>query len=415
MPTQLLSAKLIEHLKSPVAGQVEVFDRTLPGFGIRLSKGGKKAWVLLYRVHGRKRRMTLGSYPALSLSDARMAAGKAIQAVQRGEDPALEKQQKKRTQPTTFGELAKDYLERYAKARKRSWKNDELNLRLHILPEWNNRKVESIKRADVIAIVDRAEANNQPHLARQLLAVVRKLFNWAVEKSLAEVNPATGVRLGTRPLDRSRTLSVNELQQLWAAWEKLGNPLGSYFKVVLLTVQRRSEIARMRWEHIDDEGLWTIPPEENKSNRLHVVPLSSEVRAILRGLPRTTSPYVFPGRIRVREGHGECPKPAPAISGFSAAVEKVNAKLENRFEWRIHDLRRTGTTEMARLKFPPHVLSAVLNHAPQTTMKGVLSVYNRHQYLEEKKEALEAWGTFIRTKVAEPLKTNEAASAPTAA
>jgi integrase len=401
MASEVLSAKLVERLKAPASGQVEVFDATLPGFGIRVSKGGRKAWVLLYRLHGRKRRLTLGSYPALSLSDARTAARTAIQAVQRVEDPALEKKQKKASQPATFGELATEYLDRYAKPRKRSWKNDDTNLRLHILPEWKHRHVTSIKRADVIAIVERAETKGQPHLARQLLAVIRKLFNWAVEKSLADTNPATGVRLGIKPQDRSRTLTVEELKQLWTVWEGIGFPWGPYFKVLLLTAQRRSEVARMRWDQVAD-GAWTIPAEENKSGRLHVVPLSAEVEVLLKTLPRTTSPFVFPARVRPSQD-----RPVAPISGFSAATRKVNSELDEPIDWRIHDLRRTATSFMARLRFPPHVLSAVLNHAPQATMKGVLSVYNRYEYLTEKREALEAWARYVQSQV-EKLTTSKA-------
>lgn len=160
----------------------------------------------------------------------------------------------------------------------------------------------------------------------------------------------------------------------------------------------------MKWDQIDN-GLWSIPAEENKSNRLHAVPLSPEVRAILDSVPRTASPFVFPARV----------KPAPdrqaaAISGFSAAVRKVNGKLDEPIEWRLHDLRRTATSIMAALRFPPHVLSAVLNHAPQSTMKGVLSVYNRHEYLTEKREALEAWGAYVRTKVTAHAKAGKAAA-----
>lgn len=389
MSTAVLSAKLVERLKPPNSGQLEIFDSTLPGFGIRVSKGGRKAWVLLYRANGRKRRLTLGSYPALSLGDARTAARTAVQAVQRGDDPALEKQHKRATQPATFGELANDYIERYAKVRKRSWKNDESNLRLHVLPHWQQRKLDSIKRADVVALVEGPEANGQPHLARQLLATVRKLFNWAVEKSLADSNPVAGVRIGSKPQDRSRILTLEELRQIWAVWNQLPNPWGAYFKVLLLTAQRRSEVAHMRWDQITD-GVWTIPPEANKSGRLHMVPLSAEVMSILDTLPRTTSPFVFPARsIRDRD------QPAAPISGFSAAVRKVNGRLSSPIDWRIHDLRRTATSMMARLRFPPHVLSAVLNHAPQATMKGVLSVYNRYEYLDEKREALTTWSDYV--------------------
>lgn len=392
MAAEILSAKLIERLKAPATGQIEIFDSTLPGFGIRVSKGGRKAWVLLYRSHGRKRRFTLGSYPALSLSDARTAARAAIQAVQRGDDPALDKRQQRATQPATFGELAFEYMERYAKPRKRSWKNDEMHLRLHVLPNWKHRKVSSIKRADVIAVIERSEANGQPHLARQLLATIRKLFNWAVEKALAETSPAAGVRVSTKVQDRSRTLKVPELKQLWLAWDGLDDLWGAYFKVLLLTAQRRSEVARMRWDQIAD-GVWTIPAEENKSGRLHMVPLSPEAAAILDTLPHTASPYVFPAR----SSRSPDLKNAP-ISGFSAATRKVNRRLAVPIEWRIHDLRRTATSLMAGLRFPPHVLGAVLNHAPQSTMRGVLAVYNRYEYLDEKRQALGAWANQLRVQ-----------------
>jgi len=395
MPSKVLTAKLIEALKAPAEGQLEVFDKTMPGFGIRVSKGGKKAWVLLYRHEGRKRRLTLGAYPAMSLADARTAAGKAIHAIQHGDDPAHEKLIKRSTQPSNFDELATEYLERYAKLRKRSWKNDEIILRRHVLPEWRHSRLASIKRADVIALIEHAEANGQLHLARQILAIVRKLFSWAMEKSLADANPATGIRLGAKPKDRSRTLSLDELRQLWAVWDQIGYPWGPYFKLLLLTAQRRSEVASMRWDQLD-EGVWTIPPEANKSARLHMVPLSPEALAVLESVPRTTSPFVFPARSN--RGTAELLTP---ISGFSAKVRRINALLEHPFDWRIHDLRRTATSMTARLGFPPHILAAVLNHAPQATMKGVLAVYNRYEYLDEKRAALEAWGRNVSTQIAQ--------------
>ncbi len=400
MPSQVLSDKLIKSLRPPEAGQLEIFDTILPGFGIRVSQGGRKAWILLYRVNGRKRRMTLGAYPALSLSAARTAAGKAIQDVQRGDDPALEQMQKRAVQPTTFGELADDYLERYAKVYKRSWKNDDLFLRLHILPKWKHRRVDSIKRADVVALIDEAEARLQPHLARQLLAVTRKLFNWAIEKSLADSNPAMNIRLSTKPQDRSRTLSWDEIFALWNAWDTMAEPWTTYFKVLLLTGQRRAEVANMKWQDISD-GVWIIPAEENKSNRLHAVPLSSAVLSLIEARPETTSPYVFPARSS-RLGKDHAP-----ISGFSGAVRKVNEALAEPIEWRVHDLRRTATSNMARLGFQPHILSAVLNHAPQSAMKGVLSVYNRHKYLDEKREALDAWGKEVVAVIEKKRKSVE--------
>lgn len=407
MATEVLNAKLVERLKAPTTGQMEIFDRALPGFGIRVSKGGRKAWVFLYRSQGRKRRLTLGSYPALSLSDARTAARTAVQAVQRGDDPAHEKQHQRATQPATFGELAAEYMERWAKREKLSWKNDDMNLRLHVLPDWKHRKVTSIKRADVIALIERAEANGQPHLARQLLATVRKLFNWAVEKALAERSPVMGVRVSTRVKGREHVIKPAELQQLWSAWSQLDDLWGAFFKVLLLTAQRRSEVARMRWDQIAD-GLWTIPAEENKSGRLHAVPLSAEVTAILGSLPRTTSPFVFPAR-----SSRSPDRMNPPISGFSAAVRKVNRRLTTPIEWRIHDLRRTATSMMAALGIPPHVLSAVLNHAPQSAMKGALWVYNRHKYLGEKREALEAWAEDVKQYVsaASEVKTRAVARA----
>src|SRR4051812_47036351 len=115
MPSKILTARLVDGLKVPATGQLEIFDTTFPGFGIRVSKGGRKAWILLYRFQGRKRRLTLGAYPAMTLAAARTAAGKAVAEVQHGDDPAGEKQVKRAVQPTTFAELATEYMERYAK------------------------------------------------------------------------------------------------------------------------------------------------------------------------------------------------------------------------------------------------------------------------------------------------------------
>jgi len=220
-----------------------------------------------------------------------------------------------------------------------------------------------------------------PVQANRVFAMLRKLFNWCVDRDILQASPCVRVKPPGRETDRDRVLSDDELKRVWRAAYLLGWPFGPAVKLLILTAQRRNEVAMMRWDEVDLDGaLWTIPSEKSKNGRVHQVPLSPTALDIIKALPRM-------GEV-VFTTSGTKP-----ISGFSKAKVRLD-KLSGVTEWRLHDLRRTATTGMAKMGIGPHVVARILNHGAGT-IRGVAAVYNRHAYLDERRTALEAWARRV--------------------
>lgn len=438
MPTVKLTDAAVQKFKAAPKARVEYFDATLPGFGLRVSgptskaPEGRKSWVLFYRHKGEQKRLTLDlPYPALSLADARKEAGDALQLVAKGVDPAAHraavKAEAERDRDTveatveTFlssgmkGKKGKPLAKRYVDETRRNFTN-------HVLPRWKDRDLGSITRRDVIALLDaiaagepasRMEAKRKqartvggPIAANRVLAAVRAMFNWALRRGIVEANPCALVEQPGEETRRERTLSADEIRELWPLFQSAGYPFGAFFQIALLTGQRRSEVAGMRWADIDLEAkTWTLTADQTKAGRGHVVPLSQPAIDLLKAAPRKTatidgklkpSPYVF-------TTNGNAPisgySRAKAIVDAGVAKSRKNADAEPMETWGIHDLRRTAATEMGRLGTPEFVIGKVLNH----TSKGITGqVYNRYEYLNEKRQALEAWGAYLERLVSPP-------------
>ena len=392
MPRIKLTAIAIERLKGPESGRVEYFDLTLPGFALRITDKGSRSWVVFYRNGGRLRRMTIGSYPALGLADARMAAREAMQAAARGNDPAMERAAKRTASPDLFEGGVQLFIDKYA-SRNRSAKETERIFKVYVLPKWRARTLENITRRDVVEIVETVLEERGPYMANRVLAAIRKFFNWAMERDMVPASPAAMVSAPGRETKRDRVLSNDEMKYLWEGFDQLGWPFRPIFKMLLVTAQRRSEVATMQWQNINLEAaVWTIPREMTKADRTHEVPLSPLAVQILEEAPRFGS-YVFTSG---RSGD----KP---VSGYSAPKIRVD-KLTGVTGWRLHDLRRTAASVMARLNVPPHVLGKILNHASDST-QGVTAIYNRYAYTDEKRHALEAWDNHL-TNLIEPQRDN---------
>jgi integrase len=222
-----------------------------------------------------------------------------------------------------------------------------------------------------------------------------------MKRDIIEATPVSGIEQPAEETPRERTLSADELRECWPQFEALAYPFGPFLRLALLTGQRRSEVAGMRWDAVDLEAkTWTLASDETKGRRWHVVPLSDLAISILRALPRLTlpdsnkpSPYVFTTRGDV------------SISGFSVAKRRIDRRIATVREetdagpmdsWGIHDLRRTAATEMGRLGVSEFIIGRVLNHAA----KGVTGkVYNRYEYLNEKRDALERWARYLESLV----------------
>jgi integrase len=406
---------------------VEYFDAAFPGLALRITDKGRKSWSLFYRLNGRLRRFTIGRYPAIKPAQARRDAIAALERVRQGIDPAEEKRTRRDTRSPeveTFDALARDYLDRHVKRNSAAatYQEAKRDLGYNVLPKWRNRTLASITRRDVVDLIDGLVARGVEVQANRTLARLRALFNWAVEKDRLPASPADRVKPPTKERSRDRALADDEIRWFSHGCDEIGWPFGPICKLLLLTAQRRDEVGGMRWSELDlDERTWTQPRQRAKSDRGHEVPLSDAAIDILRSLPRVvaTDALVF-----TTTG-------TTAASGFGNAKRRLDAamvKARRRSlglpeededyrkaiglppdkplpveipDWRLHDLRRTAATGMARLKIPPHVVDKILNHSGGE-IRGVAAVYNRFAYLEERRAALQTWGQFVDSLISPP-------------
>jgi integrase len=381
-----LTVKNVEAMK-PGAERREIPDDFLRGLYLIQQPSGARSWAVRYRHQGVPRKHTLGSYPAVDLKAARALAGKALRAVAEGRDPSREKLLARAAKADSVDRVVEEFLERHVRRsnRPRTAQETERLLRQHVLPRWRGRMVHEITRRDVLDILDRVVDGGAPIAANRVLAAVRKFLNWCVARDLLAASPCAGVRPPTAERARDRVLSDDELRLAWQAADKLGGTFGPLVKMLALTGQRRDEVARMRWDELDFETrLWTLPPARTKNNQPHEVPLSKAALAVLQSVPRVAdSPFVLTNG-----------GPSPA-SGYSKGKRRLDALLPADMPpWRLHDLRRTAASGMARLGINLPVIEKVLNHA-SGSFAGIVGVYQRHSFADEKRHALEAWGNFV--------------------
>lgn len=381
----------------PRAQPYEVAVREHRGLTIRVHPSGAKTYRLRYRQDGVLKRVALD---ASSLADARQEWEKLRSEIKRGDDPVhaatqkrAEKQLKRQEArgAPTFKDLAADYVRLYAKRKKRSWRADELMLESAVLPEWGSIKAKEIKRRDVIDLLDRI-AEKTPVRANRVLAVVRKLFNWAVERDVLEISPSAGVKPPGDEQSRERVLTDAELRAFWNRLPESGlDDLDqAALKLQLLTATRIGEVVGASWSEFDfNKGEWLIPGKRSKNKRESLVPLSScalDVLSQLKSLQPTsgseksafTAKFLFP-----RTSRTEHTRMDVITHNLKHALPLLG--VDERFT--SHDLRRTAATRLAELGTPRVVIDAILNHVDRT----VGGIYDRHNYANEKRAALEAW------------------------
>jgi len=368
----------------PDRGQVEIWDATIPGFGIRISARARKSFVLVYRAQGRARRLTIGPYPSVTLATARARAHTALGQIAAGADPATDKVvERRRPTAESFEALVDEFIEKYAKPRNRNWQETQRILRREFVPRWGIRAVGSIKKGEVTEAIDRMVKRGSPGAATRTFAIVRRFFNWCVERGVLEVSPCHLLRAPTAQNSRDRVLSDDEVCSVWKAAATIGYPYGHIVQLLVLTAQRKGEVAGLRWSEFDSsDKLWSLERERTKSKRQHVVPLSPAALDIIRSVPRIDQQLLFPSVI----GKG-------LVSGFSKWKARLD-EVSGVSDWRLHDLRRTAATGMARLCVAPHVIERVLNHT-SGILGGVAGIYNRFQYVSEMRDALEHWATHV--------------------
>jgi integrase len=389
----------------------EAWEDGRSGFGIRVSPAGRKSWIYMYRFGGKARRMTLGNYPVVGLASAHVKFALAKKLLDQGEDPgasAKAEKQSEREAPT-IKHLVDEYLERSAQHLK---SHDEIKrvMKRDVIPAWGKRKAKSIKRRDVILLLDDIVDRGAPIMANRTLNWVRRMFNFGIAREIVEANPTTGVEAPAKETERERTLSDDEIRGLWEGIAKAELTEGTRLavKLILVTGQRPGEVAGARLSEFGDleDSLWTIPPERTKNGRVHLVPLSRQAIQLVETAKTacTKNGLLFPspdGKNPITShGLSKAFLRNASVLGIPQPVEraqqidvydkqaKLAAKAERRrIAFTPHDLRRTAFTRITGLGFTRFIADRVTNH----TEAGVGRVYDRYGYLREKRAALDAW------------------------
>jgi integrase len=383
MPKTRLTKSVIDAL--PVREKEMVYwDQGLPGFGLKITPKGRKVFIVLYRATGggsRLRKYTIGPYGRITLHNARIEAQKVLAARLEGRDPAKEKLEARRrltadTVPEVIGLYAKLHL-----SQRRSGREVMQILQRNLVDRVGARSVHSISKRDIIDVVTAVVDRGSPVAANKSLKVVKSFFNWCVGRAIVERSPCEGIRVPTVERARDRVLTDRELVAIIRAARQLGGPYGAIVEVLALSGQRRTEAALMSWDELDlDQRVWTLPPTRTKNDRPHIVQLSDPAVAVIGVQPHL-------GRL-VFSRNGVTP-----IGDFSSQKRKLD-DLCNVPHWRLHDLRRTMVSGMARFGVAPHVADKILNHVAGT-ISGVAAVYQRHEFLKERRDALERWGAHV--------------------
>lgn len=356
------------------------FDSLVPRMMLTVYRSGRKAWHVQYYVGGKVHTRKLGEFPILGIKAARDAARKFQEDPQR----ALAK-----VAVGSFGEIAAQFMKRHVEAKGlRSAGDFERNIRY--CGRWRDRPFLEIRRVDVVNLLDEIEDKHSPSTADGVLSTVRTLFNWFATRSDDYVSPIVRGMSRAKSQARSRILDDDELRAVWSASD--GLPIfGDFLKVLLLSAQRRSKVASMKWTDIDENGVWTIATEAREKANPGALVLPAMAIEVIKRQPRICgNPFVFAGR----GGNGP-------IAGFNKRKMTLDAKLGDIPPWTLHDLRRTARSLLSRAGVRPEIAERVLGHA----IGGIEGVYDRHDYLEERGAALRALAGVIHRIIA-PTEDN---------
>jgi len=425
----VLTARAVSGVTGDPAGRREIPDGALPGLYLVVQPSGAKSWALRYRFDGKPRKLTLGSVllkrdgdeiegvlplgQPMTLPEARRAAREALQTLAEGRDPNEAKKVAQAAKAARAADLDRDrdlvrvqgerFIERYCKPRNRSWKEVERQFKIEINPVWGERRVQDIGKRDVLDLLDAIIDRGSPVTANRVFASVRRFFGWLIERDVVQASPCTGIKKPTREKSRERILTDVEIRLFWKATEGFDHPFGPMWRLLLLTGQRRNEIAGMRCAELaldGEEPCWLIPGSRTKNGNEHYVPLAPGVVEIIKAQPKIGKTGL------VLTTTGETP-----VSGFSRSKARLDAAMLGIMQkeadkagedptkatltpWTLHDLRRTLASGMARLNINLPVIEKCLNHT-SGSFAGIVGVYQRHEFKEEKRAALEAWANFV--------------------
>ena len=401
MPTIRLTQLSVTRITAPKSGRIVCWDRTLPGFGLRVTAQSSKTWVATYRLaNGQKVFETLGSLAKIpNVADARQAARDSMAKAAAGEDPVTEKRvAAERAAASTVNIAVNRWLAHCDRNLKPKTAREWRRIFEHdVLPRWGSRPLTGVTKGDVLELLDdKANARERKRKsltdgagvqANKTLTRLRTFWGWAIAQGLVEHDPTAGVRKPVREIARDRVLDDDEIRAFWQATGETDWPFGPMFRLMLVTAQREGEVSGIRWSEIDlNKRQWEIPSSRTKNGKPHIVHLSPLAIGIVEGVP-CVGDLLFTGR-------GD-----NVVSGFS----KAKARLDRAMlaiggagipAWTLHDLRRTAATRMAMSAVRAEVVDRVLNHQAGT-VHGVAAIYNRFSYEPERRAALETLSQHV--------------------
>ncbi|MGV6805894.1 MAG: tyrosine-type recombinase/integrase [Ruegeria sp.] len=376
MPQTKLSDATVRNLPLPEKGQVTHWDAALPGFGVRVSQGGTKTFIV---VHGpTRKRYTIGRYGPITLKQARdeakrLQAGLTLGVIKEPVSP-------------TFRDAKEQFLDACrTKNRPRTVYDYNRHLERHF--PFGKIRLSDITRADVQRrLIGLKDTPSERHHA---FVTAKVFFNWAVQEEMISTNPMGTMKSPSKLTSRERFLSEDELKQVFGNAKTHAWPFGPIMQLLILTGQRRGEVGALQWEWIDeDDQTITIPAEFTKNRQSHRFPYSNYTASLFRELPRTDR-YVFPART----------SDATHFNGWGKCKERFDKELTGVDHYTLHDLRRTFSSNLAMMGTPVHVTERLLNHK-SGSISGVAAIYNRHSYLPEMRTAVSAYGQYLSNLLA---------------
>lgn len=395
----------VRNLKPSPDRVLQFPDGKLPGFGVRITKTGVKSFYLLYRYNNQQGRLNLGRYPELSLAEARKKAETARVRLRLGFNPATEFKAAAlaateipllpgniTTDAPTFKDALDQYISLHLSELKASTAKEKArNLKAVFLSSLAERPLDCITTKEINDIIDPIKLRAKS-AARHAHKDLSSFFNWHKKRRTIADNPLQGTPVPAAA-KRDNAMKNFQILSVWNATEQEPYPLGYIAQIMLLTAQRRSEVAEMKWDELDlNNGIWTIPATRTKNGKEHVVPLSNFAAEILFKIPRVPlhrkpgqsrefSPYVFPRR----------KDPSRPMKWFSSAKRRLQ-KTSNTEGWTLHDMRRTAATGFGSLGTDLKARKKILNHAESS----VTDIYDRFDYFHQRCEALHKWAEHVR-------------------
>jgi integrase len=378
-----LTLNRIDSLKCPEGKRdMLVFDDEQRGLGVRVTASGSKTYLAQYNWHGQKRRIPLGSCSGLSLAKARDAVRAIMGDVAKGIDPAAERKKARAHEALTLAALLSDWQALHLAGKRPRYAAEAVRAVRNAFSRYLDLPAADLDRSTVVKTLDAMARKGSVAMAARTAAYGKAAYGWVVKRGAIFANPF--LNLPVRPAERrERVLTDDELAAIWRATDDAG-PFNGILRLLILTGQRREEVAGMTWAELSgDFSAWTIPASRAKNGTTHIVPLSAPAQELLTLAPRLGE-LVFPGL-------------RGPFNGFSKAKAALDAK-SGVTNWRLHDLRRTAATGLQRLGVRLEVTEQVLNHV-SGSRAGIVGVYQRHDFANEKRAALEAWGSRVEAIV----------------